>query len=109
MSYHALRSFRREATCEKKSISSAERNRLSKIIQSIAYAYSGKAYKVNLKLLQNTKLHTVVDHFMENLDSIKEQWVMFYKDQSFSLGETASNRIESTFRHVKNVFTKYAS
>ena len=107
--YHALRSFRREVTCEKMFISSAERNRVLEIIQSIAYANSEEAYKVNLKLLQNTKLHTVVDYFMENWDSIKEQWVMFYKDQSFNLGETTNNRIESTFRHVKNVCTKYAS
>ena len=107
--YHALRSFRREVTCEKMSISSAECNPVLEIIQSIAYANSEEAYKVNLKLLQNTKLHTVVDYFMENWDSIKEQWVMFYKDQSFNLGETTNNRIESTFRHVKNVCTKYAS
>ena len=107
--YHALHSFRREVTCEKMSISSAELNRVLEIIQPIAYANSEEAYKVNLKLLQNTKLHTVVDYFMENWDSIKEQWVMFYKDQSFNLGETTNNRIESTFRHVKNVCTKYAS
>ena len=88
---------------------SAERNRLLKITQSISYANSGEAYKVNQKLLQNTKLHIVVDHFMENWDSIKEQWVMFHKDQSFNHGETGNNRIESTFRHVKNVCAKYAS
>ena len=107
--YHALRSFRREVTCEKMPISSAERNRLLEIIQSTAYTNSGEAYKVNPKLLQNTKLHTVVDRFTENWGSIKEQWVVFYKDQSFNLGETANSRIESTFSHVKNVCTKYAS
>ena len=42
------------------------------IIQSIAYANSEEAFEVNLKLLQNTKLHTIVDYFMENWDSIKE-------------------------------------
>ena len=34
---------------------------------------------------------------------------MFYKDKTFNLGEAANNRIESTFRHAKNVCTKYAS
>ena len=77
--------------------------------KSIAWANSEEAYKVNLKLLQNTKLHTLVDYFMENWDSIKEQWVMFYKGQSFNLGEPTNNRTESTFRHAKNVCTKYAS
>ena len=107
--YHALRSFRREVTCEKMFISSAERNHVLEITQPTAYANREETYKVNLKLLQNTKFYTVVDNFMENWDSIKEQWVMFYKDQSFNLGETTNNRIESTFRHVKNVCTKYAS
>ena len=107
--YHALRRFRREITCEKMFISSAERNHVLEIIQPIAYANREETYKVNLKLLQNTKFYAVVCNFMENWDSIKEQWVMFYKDQSFNLGETTNNRIESTFRNVKNVCTKYAS
>ena len=83
--YHPLRSFRTEVTCEKIFLSLAERNHVLEIIQSIAYANSEKAYKVSLKLLQNMKLHTVVDYFMENWDSIKEQWVIFYKDQSLIL------------------------
>ena len=107
--YHAFCSFRSEVICEKIFISSAKRNHVLEIIQSTAYANSEEAYKVNLKLLQNKKLHTVFDYFMENWDSFKKQWVMFYKDQSFNLGETTNNRIESTFRHVKNVCTKYVS
>ena len=111
--HQALRSFRREVTREKISILSAQRNSVLEIRQSIAHTNNEKAYKVNLKLLQNTKLHAVVDHFMENWDlknvGIKKQWVMFYKDQSFNLGETANNRMESAFRNVKNICTKYAS
>ena len=84
--YHTLRSFRREVACEKMFILSVERNHVLEIIQCIAYANSEEAYKVNLELLQNTKLHIVVDYFMENWDSIKEQWIMFYKDQTFNLG-----------------------
>ena len=34
---------------------------------------------------------------------------MLCKDRSFNLGETTNNRIESTFRHVKNVWIKHAS
>ena len=47
--YHALRSFRREVTCEKIFISSAERNHVLEIIQSTAYANSEEAYKVKSK------------------------------------------------------------
>ena len=75
--YHALRSFRGEVTSEQMSILSAEGNHVLEIIQYIAYANSKQACKVNLKRLQNTKLHTVVDYFMKDWDSIKEQRVMF--------------------------------
>ena len=34
---------------------------------------------------------------------------MFYKDQNFNLGENTNNRLESLFRHIKNVCSKYAS
>ena len=70
--YHALRSFRREVTCEKMFIPSAERNHVLEITQPIAYANREETHKVNLKLLQNTKFYTVVDNFMENWDSIKK-------------------------------------
>ena len=56
--YHALSSFRREITCEKMGITSAERNRALEIIQSIAYSKSEALYKENVKLLQDTKLNT---------------------------------------------------
>ena len=52
--YHAFRSFRKEVICEKIFMSSGERNRMLEIIKSIAYANSEEAYKVNLKLSQNT-------------------------------------------------------
>ena len=58
--YHALRSFRREITCEKMGITSAEHNRALEKIQSIAYSKSETIYKENVKLLQDTKLNTVL-------------------------------------------------
>ena len=58
--YHALRSFRREITCEKMGITSAEHNRALEIIQSIANSKSETLYKENVKLLQDAKLNTVL-------------------------------------------------
>ena len=75
------------------SILSAEGNHMLEIIQYISYANSKQACKVNLKRLQNTKLHNVVDYFMKDWDSIKEQRVMFYKAQSSNFGEITKNII----------------
>ena len=41
-------------------ITSAEHNRVLEIIQSIAYSKSETLYKENVKLLQDTKLNTVL-------------------------------------------------
>ena len=68
--YHALLSFRREIKCQKMGITSAECNRALEIIQPITYSKSEALYNENVKLLQDTKLDTSIDYFMENWDCI---------------------------------------
>ena len=54
--YHTLRSFRREVTCEKMGITSAERLQFLEIIQLIAYSKTPEDYTKKLEMLKNTKL-----------------------------------------------------
>ena len=89
-------------------ITSAECNRALEIIQRITYSKNEALYNENVKLLQDTKLDTAIDYFIENWDCIKEQWVTYCKDQTFNLGETINNRLESTFKYVKSVCSKYS-
>ena len=42
---------------------------------------------------------------MENLGCIKEEWATYYKDQTFNIGETTNNRLESTFFFLIVTFT----
>ena len=46
---------------------------------------------------------------MENKDCIKEQWVLYYKDQIFYLGGTSNNKLESMFKHVESVCSNYST
>ena len=107
--YHTLRSFRREVTCEKMGLTSAERLRCLEIIQLIAYSKTPEDYTEKLEMLKNTKLDSVISYFMENCDPIKNQWVFAFKDSHINLGETTNNHLESTFNKLKSVCSKYAS
>ena len=45
---------------------------------------------------------------MENLGCIKEEWATYYKDQTFNIGETTNNRLESTFFFFdSNIYTTF--
>ena len=107
--YHTFRSFRREITCEKMGITSAERMRCLEIIQKIAYSKSSAEYEENLLILENTKLKSVIDYYTENWAPIKQQWVCAFKDETFNLGERTNNRVESTFNKLKSVCTKHTN
>lgn len=94
--YHTMRYMRREVTCEKMGITSAERSRLLELLQNMAYSFSEENYMENVEKLKCTKMKAVIDYFMENWYPIKEQWVM-----CFNLGETTNNRLESTFNKLR--------
>ena len=90
-------------------ITSAERFRCLKIIQLIAYSKTPEDYTKKLEMLKMTKLDSVISYFMENWDPIKNQWVFAFKDSHMNLGQTTNNRLESTFKKLKSVCSKYAS
>ena len=77
--YHALRYFRKEITCERMSITSAERSRSLEVIRQISYARSENEYQFHVEKLKTIKLNSVVDYFMENWDTIKNQWASCFK------------------------------
>ena len=99
--YHTLRSLRREVTCEKMGITSAERSHCLEILQAIAYSNTEDEYNSNVNLLRNTKIKSVTDYCQENWLPVKEQWVKCFKSQVFNLEETTNNRLESTFNKIK--------
>ena len=107
--YHTLRSFRREITCEKMGITSAERLRALEILSSLAHSKTSSEYETHLGELKQTNITSVIEYVMENWHPIREQWVACFKDKHLNLGETTTNRLESTFSKLKSVCSRYAS
>ena len=106
--YHTLCSFRREITCEKMGISSAERLRCLEVLTQIAYSRSSKQYQNHQKSLRNIS-SSVKEHIELNWLAIKDRWVSCFKDKTLNLGENTNNRLESTFSKIKSVRSKYTS
>ena len=60
-------------------ITSVERLRCLVIIQQISYVRTENEYQFHVEKLKATKLNSVVNYFTENWDTIKNQWVSYFK------------------------------
>ena len=107
--FHVLRTFRREITCEKLGITSAERGLALEIVQKMAYAKTSCEYLELYQDLKDAKLPGVVDYFDTNWHSIKEQWVDGLKNDNVVFLNRTNNRIECINQKLKSVILKYSS
>lgn len=107
--FHVLRTFRREITCDKLGITSAERVLALEIMQKMAYAKTSDEYLVLHQELKDTKLASVKDYFDTNWHPIKEQWVDGLKSENITFMNRTNNRIECINQKLKSVITKYSS
>ncbi len=104
--FHTMRSFKREITCEKLGITSAERTLALEIIQKLAYSQSEDVYSKHYKELQNTNLHSVISYFNENWHGIRDQWVEGLKNNHFNMLNRTNNRLECINQKIKSVVSK---
>ena len=94
---------------ENMGITADERNRCLVIFTKLIYSRSSEEYDANLQSLKDAKFKSVTSYFHENWHPIRHQWVTCFKDDSFSLGETTNNRLESTNAKIKSVCSKHGS
>jgi zinc finger SWIM domain-containing protein 3 len=106
--FHVLRTFRREITCEKLGITSAERVLALEIVQRMAYAKTNDEYMDLHQELKETNLVSVMDYFNTNWHPIREQWVDVLKNDVTFMNRT-NNRIECINQKLKSVITKYSN
>ena len=85
--YHTSTSLRREVTCEKMGITSAERSHCLDILQAIAYSNTEDEFNSNMNLLRNTKIKSVINQCQENWLPVKEQWVKCFKVRCLTWGK----------------------
>lgn len=106
--FHTLRTFRREITCEKMKISSAQRGVCLGIVRDMVYSSNEQQYNVNNTHLQATGCLTVVDYITKSWHPIRSEWVEGLKAQHFTLGETTNNWLESINQKIKTVCTRHS-
>lgn len=104
--FHTMRSFKREISCEKLGITSAERNLALEIVQKLAYSQSQDIYEKHYQELLNTNLHSVIKYFNENWHGICDQWVEGLKNNHFNLLNRTNNRLECINQKIKSVVSK---
>lgn len=104
--FHTMRSFKREISCEKLGITSAERTLALEVIQKLAYSQSEDVYSKNYEELLNTNLHAVINYFNLNWHGIRDQWVEGLKNNHFNMLNRTNNRLECINQKIKSVVSK---
>ena len=107
--FHALRSFRREVTCDKLGIRPGERDHSLEIITKLAYSRSEDEYDEHYVTLLESAPKSVINYYNANWHDIKHEWVECFKSACVTLGERTNNRLESINSKVKSVCSKFAS
>ena len=107
--FHALRSMRREVTCEKLGLRPGERDHALELLTSLAYAKSEEEYDKHYKTLVETCPPSLTTYYNSNWHVIRNEWVECFKSFSFTLGERTNNRLENINGKIKSVCSRHAS
>jgi zinc finger SWIM domain-containing protein 3 len=105
--YHTLRTFRREVTCEKMDITSAQREKCLEILRDMVYARNEEKYESNRQRLLSLRHQKVISNIAA-WHGIRDQWVEGLSQNHLTFGETTNNRLES-LNSKKSVCHRYAS
>ena len=107
--FNALRSMRREISCEKLGIRPGERDHALELLTSLACAASEEEYDKHYTTLLETCPQSVSTYYDSNWHTIRHEWVECYKSFSFTLGERTNNRLESINGKIKSVCSCHAN
>ena len=99
--YHVQRTFGREVVCEKMGITSGQRYTILQHLKGITYSKSEEEYLDKYKSMCEIIPISVRNYYDRNWHSIKEQWVVGFKNEQFNLANHTTNRVESLFRSLK--------
>lgn len=107
--FHALRTLRREVSCEKLGITSGQRTVALEIFQKMAYSSSADEYLELYDQFTECAPPQVVEYFNDNWHGIKNEWVLHYKAVSGSFLNSTNNRLESINGKLKQVINRHSS
>ena len=107
--FHALRSFRREITCDKLGIRPGERDHCLELITKLSYSRSEEEYDEHYSTLLDSAPKPVINYYNANWHDIRYEWVECFKSACITLGERTNNRLECINGKVKSVCSKFSS
>lgn len=106
--FHTLRTFRRELTTKKMSITQEQEARVKQIIQDLVYSKSENDYDNNYKMLKGLKIQSVSSYYEENWHGIRQEWVEGLKSMKKKFNNRTNNRVESMNQKLKSVISTYS-
>ena len=107
--FHTLRTIRREITCEKLGITSAQRITALEFIQKLTYAHTEEEYQALYNKFCTAVPKQVLEYFNNNWHSIRNEWVVGIKACCGSFLNTTNNRLESINAKLKQVINRHSS
>ena len=107
--FHVLRTFRREITCEKMNITSAQRMSVLEILSKLVYAQDEENYHIYYQQLKDTKIKSVIEYYDQNWHGIRSQWVEGLKHDCCHYLNSTNNRLESLNQKIKSVVSRYSN
>lgn len=106
--FHALRSFRREVTVDKRGITTGQRDMCLEQIQRIAYAEGEERYIELYNQFKDNAPRSVLEYFEQNWHNIRHQWVSgLQQKQGRTCGNRTNNRLESTNQKIMQVVKRH--
>ena len=88
------------------SIQPGERDHVLEIITKLAYSKSEAEYDQNYQDLFKCGLETVISYYNSNWHGIRHEWVQYFKNGCFTLGERTNNHLENINGKIKSVCSR---
>lgn len=107
--FHTLRTFRREITCEKMTISAGQRLLCIELLQKLAYSKSDVAYDGLYEQFKRDAPATVLKYYNDNWHGIRREWVRGFAFQVGNFMNFTNNRLECINSKLKSVISKFSS
>lgn len=104
-----LRTFKKDVTVNKMSLSASERHTALDIVQRMCYVQHEDQYDMLLEELECIGNQRLTSYFMDNWHNIRHQWVQGLQGNSVAFINRSNTRVEHISNRITGVITKYKS
>lgn len=107
--FHVCKTFNREITQVKRSVTKNQRIASLEIIQKIVYSRTAEEYNSLYEELLNLDLPEVSSYFNENWHVIRDEWTLHGRNRHANYMNATNNRLESLNGKLKMIGNRYAN